>query len=153
MGHIDLRDLDDDDLDAIFDLLADPAALRPADFAADGATDREAFDEWMLHRRRDAEVVLSVVTEDGGFAGLAASVPLEGAREISVWIAGHAAGRDVGTTALRLLVTREAERPLYARIAAADTASAALLTKMGFTEVDATASSAEVVLALPPTLE
>ncbi|MFG6475696.1 hypothetical protein ACFXP7_04835 [Microbacterium sp. P06] len=63
--------------------------------------------------------------------------------------------------AVRLLIAREAERPLYARVSATNEASLALLTKLGFAEVSRGPASApglgqadeEIVFALPPTLE
>ena len=159
MGHIDLRDLDDDDLDAIFETMRDRRALARAAFAPADPDDRVAFDEWMLRQRTDSDVTLSVITEDGGFAGTAAAFSLEGRREVTAWVAPHATGRGVGPAALRLLVAREPERPLYARMAAHDEASVALLTKLGFIEVSGSeafgppSGPTERVYALPPTLE
>jgi RimJ/RimL family protein N-acetyltransferase len=161
VGHIDLRDLDDDDLDAIFDMMRDPRAAERAAFTAADPENRAAFDEWMLRQRSNESVSLFVVTENGGFAGTAASFLVDGDREITVWIAPHAWGRGVGASALRLLIAREPERPLYARIAAGNAASLALVAKLGFTEVSRTTTFApglgreaeEIVFALPPTLE
>ena len=59
-----------------------------------------------------------VVTENGGFAGSAAVFTVDGDREVSFWLARHAWGRGIATEALHLLVSHEAERPLYARAAA-----------------------------------
>ena len=53
MGHIELRDLDDDDLDAIFEMMRDPEAVAMAAFTADDPDDRDAFDAWIA-RERDA---------------------------------------------------------------------------------------------------
>jgi RimJ/RimL family protein N-acetyltransferase len=151
VGHIDLRDLEDDDLDAVFDMIRDAEAAERTAFAPADPHDRGAFDEWVLRRRNDPGVSLLVVTEDGAFAGVAAAFTVDGEREITACIARSARGRGVGSAALRLLVSREADRPLYARVAAGSAASLALLTKLGFTEVSRTTE--EIVLALPPTLE
>jgi RimJ/RimL family protein N-acetyltransferase len=67
----------------------------------------------------------------------------------------------VATEALRLLLAREAERPLFARVATHNLASRAVLAKVGFTEVSRDVSFApglgrdveEIVLTLVPTLE
>ena len=75
------------------------------------------------------------MTENGGFAGTAAAFTVDGDREVSFWIARHAWGRGVATEALRLLVSREPERPLFARAAAHNAGSIAVLEKGGFTEV------------------
>ena len=161
VGHIELRDLDDDDLDAIFEMMRDPAAVEMAAFTAADPDDRDAFDAWMARERTAAEVATYVVTENGGFAGTAALFSVDGDREVTYWIARHAWGRGVATEALRILVSREAERPLFARVAAHNAASLAVLTKVGFTELSRDIDFApgvgreveEIVLVLVPALE
>lgn len=161
MGHIELRDLDDDDLDAIFEMMRDREAVAMAAFTAADPDDREIFDEWMFRHRTAPEVSMFVVTEDGGFAGTAAAFTVEGDREVTYWIARHAWGRGVATEALRILVSREPERPLFARVATHNAASLAVLTKIGFTEVSRDVDFApgvgreveEIVLVLVPALE
>lgn len=161
MGHIELRDLDDDDLDAVFDMMREPEAVAQAAFTASAPDDRAAFDAWIDRQRTSPDVAVWVVTENGGFAGTAAAFTIDGDREVTYWIARHARGRGVGTAALRLLVAREPERPLYARVAAHNAPSAALLARVGFTEVSRSTAFApglgreveEVVYVLPPTLE
>ncbi len=160
MGHIDLRDWDDDDLDAIFEMMRDPEARRRAAFTRE-SDDRASFDAWAARVRDDPSNALWVVTEDGGFAGTAGAYTVDGEREVTYWITRNAWGRGVGTAALRLLVAREPERPLYARVAAGNVASAAMLARLGFTEVSRSTAFApgvgaeveEIRLVLPPTLE
>lgn len=161
MGHIELRDLDEDDLDAVFEMMRDRAGIEMAAFTAADPDDREAFDEWIGRERAAADVSMYVVTEDGGFAGTAAVFTVEGDREVTYWIARHAWGRGVATDALRVLVSREPERPLFARVATDNAASRAVLTKVGFTEVSRDTDFApgvgheveEIVMVLVPTLE
>ena len=161
VGHIELRDLDDDDLDAIFEMMRDPAAVQMAAFTAADPDDRATFDAWIARQREAPEVATFVVTENGGFAGTAALFSADGDREVTYWIARHAWGRGVATQALRLLVSREPERPLFARVAAHNAASIAVLTKVGFTEVFRDTDFApgvgreveEIVMVLVPTLE
>ncbi|MRH28295.1 GNAT family N-acetyltransferase [Microbacterium sp. SYP-A9085] len=161
MGHIELRDLQDDDLDAVFEMLRDPGAVAMAAFTRADTTNRDSFDEWIAARRRAPEVSLHVVTERGGFAGIAGAFTVDGDREVTCWIARNAWGRGVGTEALRLLLSREPTRPLFARVAAHNTAAIAVLGKNGFTELsrgDAYAPGLgrdveEVVYALLPVLE
>lgn len=161
MGHIELRDLDEDDLDAVFDMMRDRVAVEMAAFTAADPDDRAAFDAWIARQRAAPDVALYVVTENGGFAGTAALFSADGDREVTYWIARHAWGRGVASEALRLLVSREPERPLFARVAAENAASLAVLTKVGFTEVSRDIEFApgagreveEIVLVLVPTLE
>jgi RimJ/RimL family protein N-acetyltransferase len=161
VGHIELRDLDDDDLDAVFEMMRDRAGVEMAAFTAADPDDRRIFDEWMARHRGAPEVSMFVVTEDGGFAGTAAVFSVDGDREVTYWIARHAWGRGVATEALRILVSREPERPLFARVAAHNAASIAVLTKVGFTEVSRDVDFApglgrdaeEIVMVLVPMLE
>jgi RimJ/RimL family protein N-acetyltransferase len=102
-----------------------------------------------------------VVTENGGFAGTAAAFTVEGDREVSFWIARHAWGRGVATTALRQLVSREPIRPLFARAAAHNAGSIAVLERVGFTEVSRNVAYApglgreieEIVFTMVPVLD
>jgi RimJ/RimL family protein N-acetyltransferase len=161
VGHIELRDLDDEDLDAIYEMMRDRAAVEMAAFTAADPDDRGVFDTWIARQRAAPEVATYVVTENGGFAGTAALFSAEGDREVTYWIARHAWGRGVATEALRILVSREPERPLFARVAAHNTASIAVLTKVGFTEVSRDVEFApgvgrdveEIIMVLVPTLE
>ncbi|UYK39862.1 GNAT family N-acetyltransferase [Microbacterium terricola] len=161
MGHIELRDLDEDDLDAVFEMMRDPDAVAMAAFTADDPDDRAAFDAWIEGERSSAGVWLQVVTENGGFAGTAASFTVDGDREVTVWIARNAWRRGVATAALRLLVAHEPERPLYARVAAPNAAAIAVLEREGFTEVSRGPEFApglgrdvdELVFALMPALD
>lgn len=161
MAHIELRELDDDDLDAIFEMMRDRTAVEMAAFTAADPDDRDAFDAWIARQRAAPEVATFVVTEDGGFAGTAATFSADGDREVTYWIARHAWGRGVATDALRILLSREPERPLFARVAAHNAASRAVLEKVGFTEVSRDVEFApgvgrdveEIVMVLVPTLE
>jgi RimJ/RimL family protein N-acetyltransferase len=161
VGHIELRDLDDDDLDAVFDMMRDRPAVELAAFTSADPDDRAAFDAWIARQRSADDVLYAVVTENGGFAGTAAVFSIEGDREVSFWIARHAWGRGVATAALRLLVSREPERPLFARAATHNAGSIAVLEKAGFTEVSRNVAYApgvgreveEIVFTLVPALD
>ncbi|MFB7891916.1 GNAT family N-acetyltransferase [Microbacterium sp. NPDC056044] len=161
MNHIELRPVDEDDLDAIFEMMRDREAIAMAAFTAEDPDDRAAFDAWVARELASPGVLSFVVTENGGFAGTAASFTVDGDREVTYWIARHAWGRGVATQALRLLVSREPIRPLFARAAAHNAASIAVLTKVGFTEVSRNVDYApgvgreieEIVFTLPPALD
>ena len=161
MAHIALREIEDDDLDAIFEMMRDPRSVASAAFTADDPDDRQAFDAWITRVRATPGADSFVVTANGGFAGTAAVFSVGDDREISFWIARSAQGRGVATEAARLLIAHEAQRPLFARVAAHNAASIAVLTKIGFTEVSRDAAFApgsggdveEIVMTLVPTLE
>ena len=161
VNHIELRPLDDDDLDAIFEMMRDREAIAMAAFTAEDPDDRAAFDAWIARQRASDDVLSLVVTENGGFAGTAAAFTVDDDREVSFWIARHAWGRGVATEALRLLISREATRPLFARVAAHNTGSRAVLERNGFTEVSRNVDFApglgrqteEIVYTLVPALD
>ena len=90
------------------------------------------------------------------------SVPRPGAYDVSREISPNPFRcRTATDAALRLLVAREGERPLYARVAADNAASVAVLQRNGFGEISRETSYApgrgtdieEVVFALAPTLD
>jgi RimJ/RimL family protein N-acetyltransferase len=161
VGHIELRDIHDDDHDAVFEMMRDPAAVAMAAFTADDPDDRAAFDAWLARNLSDPRAATHVVTENGGFAGIAATFSVGDDRELTYWIARHAWGRGVGGAALALLVAGEPERPLFARAASHNTASVAMLRRAGFTEVSRGEGYApgvgrdveEIVFALLPAVD
>ena len=132
-----------------------------AAYTADDPDDRAAFDEWMMRHRASPEVSMFTITERGGFAGTAATFTVDGDREVTYWVARHAWGRGVATAALKLLVSREPVRPLFARVATHNLRSQEVLRKIGFTEVSRDRAFApgvgreieEIVFTLVPTLE
>jgi RimJ/RimL family protein N-acetyltransferase len=159
--HIELRPVDDDDLDAIFEMMRDREAIAMAAFTAEDPDDRAAFDAWIARERATGDVLSLVVTENGGFAGTAAAFTIDGDREVTLWIARHAWGRGVAGEALRLLISREPIRPLFARAAAHNAAAITVLEKVGFTEVSRNVVVApgvdreveEIVFTLVPALD
>jgi len=161
MGHVELRPLEDDDLDAVFEMMRDPDSVAQAAFTADDPDDRAAFDAWIAGERDAADVTAFTVTEDGGFAGTAAAFSVGDDREVTFWIARHARGRGVATEALRILVSREPIRPLFARVADHNAAAIATLEHIGFAEVGRERTYApgvgrdvdELLYALPPVLD
>ena len=135
MGNIELRELDDDDLDDVFDMMRDAEAVQMAAFTSADPDDRDAFDAWIARNRALQGVLQFVVTENGRFVGTAATFNVETDREVSYWIAHYAWGRGVATAAMQLLISLDPVRPLHARVAVHNGASRAVLEKCGFTEV------------------
>jgi len=142
MAHIELHDLTDDDRDAAYAAVRDSASSWPR--AALG--DRATFDAWVTEER----VTARTVSADDAVVGLAATLDVDGDREVLLAIAPDAAG-DAATEALRLLTVLEPERPLYACVAADDDPSHAVLAGLGF--VEHTRDDDDIVYVLPPTLE
>ena len=142
MAHIDLRELTDDDRDAAFAAVRDSASSWPR------ATieNRETFDAWVAEDRVSPRTVIA----DGAVIGLAATLDVDGDREILLALAPDTAD-GIATEALRLLTVLEPERPLYACLAADDDPSHAVLAGLGF--VEDSRDGDDIVYVLPPTLE
>jgi RimJ/RimL family protein N-acetyltransferase len=135
MATIDLRAIDDSDLDAIFAMEQEPEAVRMAAFTAQDPTDRVAFDAHMSRIRTSPDVSTYVITDEGEFVGTAATFLMEGEREVTYWVVQSRWGRGIATAALERLIDSEPVRPLLARAASANAGSAAVLKKNGFVEI------------------
>ncbi|MCJ1709083.1 hypothetical protein [Microbacterium sp. VKM Ac-2923] len=142
MPHIELRDLRDEDRDAAF------SASRAGDSAWPRTVfhDRRSFDDWT----DQGDVVAHAIVQDGVVIGVAAAMEVDDDREIMLAVSPDA-DAEASTNALRLLTTREAERPLYACIAGSDQPSHDVLARIGF--VEHRRDGGDVVYVLPPTLE
>lgn len=142
MAHIELRPLTDADRDAAFQAVHDSRSAWPN--AVGG--DRPAFDGWVDRDDVDAQVIV----QDDDVVGVAAAMDRGGDREILLALV-PGIGDEAPSEALRLLTAQEAERPLYACVAADDDPSHDLLARIGFVEHERDGD--DVVYVLPPTLE
>jgi RimJ/RimL family protein N-acetyltransferase len=133
--EVALRPVEDADLDALFDQMRDPEAVRMAAFTAEDPDDREAFDAHMSKVRAAPDVTLRAVTHDGQLVGSISSFVRDGDAEITYWIDRPAWGRGIASRALALLLEEVEARPLHARAASDNRASLRVLQKAGFTIV------------------
>ncbi|MEH3089190.1 MAG: GNAT family N-acetyltransferase [Microbacterium arborescens] len=141
MEHVDLRALDDADLDVMTGVPADAAA-------------REDLLAWIDRARSRDDASLRAITRDGDPVGFAATFTVDGDRTVALRLGPSAQAADM-TAALRLLAAGEAERPLYARADHGD-GMAEVFRAGGFSDLTPQQESpadAEVVLVLPPTLD
>lgn len=130
-----LRDLEDADLDLIFDQMRDPEAVRMAAFTAKDPDDRAAFDAHMRKIRTAPQVLNRAVTLDGEFVGTIASFVIDGHTEVTYWIDRRHWGAGIASRALELLLKLETTRPVYARAASDNQGSLRVLAKAGFVPV------------------
>ena len=133
MGMVDLRPVQDGDLDAFFAFGQEPDAVRQAAFTAPDPTDRAAFDaHWQRIRAHDG-VTLRSIDVEGTLVGHIASFVRGDEREVTYWLGQQFWGKGFATMALDAFLDLEPARPLYARVAADNDASLRVLTKCGFT--------------------
>jgi RimJ/RimL family protein N-acetyltransferase len=149
VAEVALRSVEDSDLDALFDQMRDPEAVRMAAFTAKDPDDREAFDTHMAKVRASPDCTLRAVTRDGQFVGTIGCFVMEGDTEITYWIDRSAWGQGIASQALTLFLDTVAVRPVYARTASDNLGSLRVLQKAGFmitgTEVSyAPARNAEI---------
>jgi RimJ/RimL family protein N-acetyltransferase len=139
---ITLRTFADSDLDALFIWESDPRAVQMAAFRRANPSDRRAFDAHYERVRSDPSKRLLAIEDDGEFAGTVGSFTIEGEREVTYWIAPARWGQGLASQALRAFLAVESTRPLYARVATHNAASAKVLARAGFVEVGSETSVA-----------
>ncbi len=132
MAEIALRELEDADLDALFDQMRDPESVHMAAFTARDPNDRAAFDAHIARIRSAPDTTVLAITRDGHFVGTIGSFTIEGDREITYWIDRSAWGQGIATQALTLFLQSEQTRPLHAQAATDNIGSLRVLQKAGF---------------------
>ena len=136
MANVELRLIEDSDLDLLFDQMRDPESVQMAAFTAKDPNDREAFDAHMSKVRNAPDVIMRAVTRDGQLLGSIASFDIDDQREITYWIDRSAWGQGIASQALALFLDVEKVRPLHARAASDNVGSLRVLRKAGFTIVN-----------------
>lgn len=129
---VGLRDLEDADLDQLFEWEQDPGAIAMAAFTRANAPDRGGFDRHYERIRTNSETTLLAIEDDGVFAGTIGSFTLDGEREVTYWIDPSRWGRGIASAALRVFLKIEVTRPLFARVAAHNLGSTTVLKRAGF---------------------
>jgi RimJ/RimL family protein N-acetyltransferase len=132
MPKIELRPMEDGDLDAVFEQMRDPESVRMAAFTASDVNDRAAFDAHMARVRNSPGITHRAVISDSVLVGTIASFVIDGDTEVTYWIDRAAWGQGIATSALKLLLQEVTVRPLYARAAADNEGSLRVLRKCGF---------------------
>jgi RimJ/RimL family protein N-acetyltransferase len=132
MPVVALRQVEDRDLDALFDQMREPESVWMAAFTPADPNDRDAFDAHMARVRNAPDVTMRAITCDGQLVGTVASFVVDDQQEVTYWIARNAWGRGFATKALALLLELVPVRPLHARAASDNVGSLRVLEKLGF---------------------
>lgn len=144
MPDVALRPVEDRDLDALFEMMRDPEAVRMAAFTPEDPSDRAAFDAHQARVRTAPGITHRAVTRDGELVGTVAAFPIEGQTEITYWIDRAAWGRGIASRALTLFLDLVPTRPLYAYVASDNNGSLRVLQKAGFKTIGTETSFAHV---------
>jgi RimJ/RimL family protein N-acetyltransferase len=133
MTDVQLRDVDEADLEVFYEQQREEEAVRRAQFPA---RDRERFmTHWRTAVLGNATGHVETVTADGEVAGNILAWWREDKRFVGYWFGQRFWGRGIGTAALRQFLQREQVRPLYADTFVGNTASVRLLERCGFRPV------------------
>jgi RimJ/RimL family protein N-acetyltransferase len=130
--HCALREVQDEDLEVLFEQWADPAAAHMAAFTAPDHMDRDAFERRWARLRADETLINRAIVVDGEVAGTIGSWGDPGEREVTYWIGRAYWGKGIATCALDAFLTVDPSRPLRARVAADNVGSRRVLEKCGF---------------------
>jgi len=134
---IQLRTVQERDLDAFFEHLQHPPAQQMAAFIHEDPTDRVSHDaHWAKLLARDSILKRSIElvheVADPELVGHICSFDMEGDREITYWIDHHHWGKGIASEALRQFLSIEQTRPLYGRAAKDNTPSIRVMERNGF---------------------
>jgi RimJ/RimL family protein N-acetyltransferase len=132
VADVVLREIEDGDLDGLFEQMRDAESVRMAAFVSWDPNDREAFDAHMARVRSAPDVRNRAITRDGHLVGNIASFVIEGDTEITYWIDRSVWRQGLASTALTLFLQEQHIRPLHARAASDNVASIRVLQKAGF---------------------
>jgi ribosomal-protein-alanine N-acetyltransferase len=129
-----VREMVEQDLDALFDIQDDAVAQRMAAFTS---PDDNTRDGYLARGRKNIakdEIMKKVIEVDGEIVGSVASFVVEGDTEVTYWIRRDRWGRGIATAALAELLREVTTRALFARVAADNAGSARVLRRNGFTQ-------------------
>ncbi|MBA2357056.1 MAG: GNAT family N-acetyltransferase [Actinobacteria bacterium] len=131
-GEVLLRDVREADVATFFEQQLDPLANR---MAALPPRDRATFEAHWARILSDETVALQTILYDGLVAGNIVGFDGDGERLVGYWIGRDYWGKGIATSALSKFLSREAARPLRARVAKENVGSIRVLEKCGFTRV------------------
>lgn len=128
--HIELRDVEPEDLPIFFEHQCDAEGARMAGFAS---RDRAAFDaHWAKNILGNPDAIARTIVVDGAVAGNIGSWLQDGSRLVGYWIGNEWWGRGVATRALAAFLQIVTERPLHAQVVRHNVGSIRVLEKCGF---------------------
>jgi RimJ/RimL family protein N-acetyltransferase len=128
-AQVDLREVEQGDLETFFQDQRDPDANVMAAFPP---RDRAAFQAHWSKILHDRSVITKSILVGGDLAGNIVSWEQDGKREVGYWVRKSYWGRGIATTALTEFLRQVKERPLYAHVAKHNLGSIRVLEKCGF---------------------
>jgi RimJ/RimL family protein N-acetyltransferase len=146
MEEVELREVEDGDLEALFEHQLDEEAVAMAGFPP---RERDAFVAHWARIRADPALITRAIVVEGQLAGNLGVFPDVGKRAVGYWLGKEFWSRGIATAALGRFLEGYAERPLYAWVLASNAASRRVLEKCGFQPAsDAPVEPGEVLYRL-----
>lgn len=136
MTGITLRPVTREDLDRLFEIQQDPLANQMVAFTSRDRNDRKAFMENWEKIFSNPECRSEVIVREQKVVGNIGRFLLVGAPCVGYWVDRSVWGQGVATDALRLFLSTESIRPLFARVAFDNVGSIRVLQKNGFVEIE-----------------
>jgi RimJ/RimL family protein N-acetyltransferase len=131
-----LRDLLDEDLPVFFEQQCDVEANYMAAFTAKEPTNRITFLAHWQRIRADTTVTIKVIVYDGQVAGHVMSYREDDRCEVTYWLGKSFWGQGIARQSLaEFLAHTNQARPIYARTAKDNIASARVLENNGFSVI------------------
>ncbi len=132
-SDIELREVQQSDLDLFFIYQQDETAVYMAAFTAKDPSDRKAFDEHWRRIMSDEKTTNRTILFEKEVIGHVASFMMFGDLEVTYWIDRAYWGRGLATQALALFLRDvQKKRPIYGRAAKDNNGSRRVLEKCGF---------------------
>lgn len=129
---IELRQVEEQDLEIFFEHQTDPEANMMAAFTAKNPHDKEAFTRHWKHILADEQIWIRTIIQAGQVAGYVLSYLQSGEREVSYWLGREYWGKGIAAAALAEYLQLFPQRPMSARAAQDNKASLRVLEKCGF---------------------
>ena len=133
--HVILRKTQEPDLGFFFQFQLDEEAKYLAAFTSKDPTDKEVYITKYTKHCNDAAINMQTILVDETIAGSIARFEMDGNAEITYWIDKNFWGNGIATTALKIFLTTENTRSIFARVAFDNFGSQRVLEKCGFVKV------------------
>jgi [ribosomal protein S5]-alanine N-acetyltransferase len=132
---IKLRPTEVSDLESLFQFQLDKEGGYLAAFMPKDSTDKVAFMNKYTKLLDDPTVNNQTIILDDAIVGSVAKFVLEGDTEITYWIDRKHWGQGIATKAVKELLSIEAARPIFGRVAFDNFGSQKVLEKCGFLKI------------------
>ena len=130
--QVQLRGVDEYDLEFFFQFQQDPQANHMAAFTCKDPKDRQAFNRRWERIMNDDQVPIRTIRYQEQVAGSVLSYVMEGEREVSYWIGKEYWGLGIATKSLSMYLAIITDRPIYARVASDNVGSIRVMEKNSF---------------------